>query len=579
MMFRPIAMLCGLLLTPPVFAAPQGLFDVYQENREQGIANLITPDLLLVSYSLVRQQLNQQTEAHLLIPAFGTLVKDLHEEVTAGKKDAVGKLGRDYLSLLRALLDGTPLHTPSPALQQEWNLVQQAGGIALSPLWGIQLDYSQFKPRGRYTLSENLQHYFVAYRYASSVNLFIQPSLATAVSPEKAAQFSELAVRLSQLLHKNVALKKSFAQLRAASDWEYGVPGDLNADDIPLALKDENKPARYAAALLRYAQQNHKLPQVIDVPIDTSKLAANEKLAEVALGWRLVPSRLNADSLATQAVLYPQTQQFLNPCGTIACTHGWSVSQLDGRAAKGYVSGLEIMGWLGSDSARYLSQRQGDQAFVGYAAAEQRAKIWLQNTPDLSGAQMQFMRTVFGQSTATPTRQLNSLLGFWTWQRNINALYAKQPTSIGSKGLNGGKVVERKGAQLLGSTAFYQAFADLLKQQQPHGERATWQALADISTQLAKLAAQSALSSEDEAFLNGLDERLLGLTKVKDQPIVIDVQSNPADQQVVEEAIGLPEVEQRGGARGAWFSHYEFKRPLNARLTHEEWRKQLQRAE
>lgn len=579
MMFRPVTVLCGLLFAPLVLAAPQGLFDVYQDNREQGIANLITPDLLLVSYSLVRQQLNQQTEAKIIIPAFAGLIKGLHEKVADSKNDAVGKLGHDYLNLLEALLNGTPLYKPSPALQQEWNLIQQAGGIAVSPLWGIQLDYSQFKPRGRYTLSEALQHFFVAYRYASSVNLFITPSLATAVSPEKAAQFSELAVRLSQLLHKNAGLKKSFEQLRAATDWEYGAAGDLNANDVPLALKEESNPAKYGAALLRYAQQNHKLPQVIDVPIDTNKLAATEKLAEVAVGWRLIPGTLNADSLATQAVLYPQTQQYLNPCGTIACVNGWSVSQLDGRAAKGYVSSLEIMGWLGSSTARYLSQRQGDQAFAGYAAAEQRAQSWLKNTADLSGAQMQFMRSVFGQAAPSPTRQLNSLLGFWTWQRNINALYAKQPTAVGSKGLNGSKPAERKGAQLLGSAAFYQAFGQLLQQQQSHGDAATWQALADISAQLAKLAAQTSLSSEDEAYLNALDERLLTLTKIKDQPIVIDIQSNPADQQVVEEAIGLPEIERVGTARGAWFSHYEFKRPLNARLTHEEWRKQLKRAE
>lgn len=579
MMFRPVVMLCGVLCAPLVYAAPQGLFDVYQENREQGIANLITPDLLLVSYSLLRQQLNQQTEAKIIIPAFSELVKGLHDKVASGKSDAVGKLGHDYLNLLQALLSGAPPNKPSPALQQEWTLVQQAGGIAVSPLWGTQIDYSQFKPRGRYTLSEALQHFFVAYRYASSVNLFIQPSLATAVSPEKAAQFSELAVRLSQLLHKNTALKKSFEQLRAAMDWEYGAPGDLNANDVPLALKEEKNPEKYGAALLNYARKNNKLPQIIDTPIDTKKLAANEKLAEVAVGWRLLPGTLNADSLATQAVLYPQTQQYLNPCGTIACVNAWSVSQLDGRAAKGYVSSLEIMGWLGSDSARYLSQRQGDQAFAGYAAAEQRAKTWLQGTQDLSGTQMQFMRTVFAQVAPSPTRQLNSLLGFWTWQRNINALYAKQPTAVGSKGLNGGKAAERKGAQLLGGATFYQAFSQLLKQQQTHGNADAWQALSDISTQLAKLAAQPALSSKDEAYLNALDERLLTLTKVKDQPIVIDIQSNPADQQVVEEAIGLPEIERLGTARGAWFSHYEFKRPLNARLTHEEWRKQLKRAE
>lgn len=107
MMFRPVAVLCGLLFAPLTLAAPQGLFDVYQENREQGIANLITPDLLLVSYSLLRQQLNQQTEAKVVIPAFTSLINGLRDKVSDGKNDKVGKLGADYLNLLQALLNGT----------------------------------------------------------------------------------------------------------------------------------------------------------------------------------------------------------------------------------------------------------------------------------------------------------------------------------------------------------------------------------------------------------------------------------------------------------------------------------------
>jgi hypothetical protein len=192
---------------------------------------------------------------------------------------------------------------------------------------------------------------------------------------------------------------------------------------------------------------------------------------------------------------------------------------------------------------------------------------------------MQFMRTVFSQKATAPTRQLTGMLGFWTWQRNINALYAKQPSAVGSKGLGGDKPAPRKGAQVLGGAAFYQALAQLAQQHQTRADGAVWQSFGEAAAQLAKLADKTVLNSEDEAYLNDLDQRLLTLTKAKDQPIVIDVQTNPADKLVVEEAIGLPDIEKQGEARGAWFSHIEFKRAMNARLTHEEWRKQLKRGE
>lgn len=578
MMFRPVFTLLCLLSSPLVIAAPMGLFDVYQENRDQGVANLITPDLLLVSYSLLRQQLNQQSESKVIIPEFKLFISELQKKVSSSKNDEVGKLGRDYLTLLQAMQTGTLSAKATPVLQKEWALVQQAAGVAVSPLWGTTLDYSQFRPRGRYTLSKELEHFFVAYRYASTVNFFVQSSLATGISPEKAKQLNTLAVRLSQLVEKNPAVKSHFDKLNQA--WEYGVAGDLSVSDVSLALKDVKNADEYATALLNYARQNNKLPQVIDFPVDTSKLTAQEKLPEVAAGWRLISGTLNLDSMATQAVLYPNTQQFINPCGTIECVpQPWSASPLDGRLAKGYVSGMEVMAWLGSDTARYISQRNGDSAYSGYTQAGLQAQKLLHGGQDLSGAQMQFMRTVFSQKAAVPSRQLTGMLGFWTWQRNINALYAKQPSAVGSKGLGGDKPAARKGAQLLGGAAFYQALGQLAQQHQTRTEGATWQAFVDIAAQLAKLAEQSSLSSDDEHYLNELDQRLLTLTKTKDQPIVMDVQTNPADKLVVEEATGLPEIEKQGDARGAWLTHYEFKRAMNARLTHEEWRKQLKRGE
>lgn len=581
MMFRPIyAMLCVALLPISAYAetpAPQGLFDVYQQNRELSLPNLVTPDLLLVSYSLLRQQLNQKAEAKIVMPEFAALLNGLQKKLAADKNDAINQLGRDYLTLLQALQTGE-LGKKAPAhLQREWELIQQAAGVAESPVWGIPLDYSQFKPRGRYTMSESLQHFFTAYRYANSVNFFVQPSLATGVSPEKAQQMTQLAVRISQIINKNPFLKQHFDSLSQASHWEYGAAGDLSVLDVPLALKDVKESNQYGAALLAYAKKTNKLPQVFDFPVDTGKLDQTQKIAEVAVGWRLIPGTLNPDAMATQAVLYPNTQQFINPCGTITCVQPWTLSRLDGVPAKGYVSGMEVMSWLGSDAARGISQRDGNHLYAGYTEASKQAQDLLLNDPNLSGVQMQFMRQVFTQKGTTSSRQLTSMLGFWTWQRNINALYAKQPASAGSKNIGSEQAAARSGAKLLGGGDFYRALSQLVQQHQTHLDGEVWQQFAEITTHLALIADKpdNTLSEEDVSYLNSLDQTLLALTKSKDAPIVIDIQTNPADKLVVEEAIGLPEIDTQGTARGAWFSHYEFKHPMSDRLTHEVWRKQV----
>ena len=55
---------------PAPAAMTPGLFDLYQDNRTHGIPNLITPDLLLVSYSLIREQSASRTEKQQLVPLF-----------------------------------------------------------------------------------------------------------------------------------------------------------------------------------------------------------------------------------------------------------------------------------------------------------------------------------------------------------------------------------------------------------------------------------------------------------------------------------------------------------------------------
>jgi hypothetical protein len=86
---------------------------------------------------------------------------------------------------------------------------------------------------------------------------------------------------------------------------------------------------------------------------------------------------------------------------------------------------------------------------------------------------------------------------------------------------------------------------------------------------------ENPLSAKDQAFLNNLDQQLLKLTKNKDQPIVVDIHTNPASQEVVQEGIGFAQIVSRDKARGALFTHYEFKQPLQERLDNDQWLTQL----
>jgi len=570
-----------LALSASVQAAQKieaGLFDVYQSNRELGRPNLVTPDLLLASYGLIRQHQNTQIEFQILIPELKALAAGLQTKLASARGGETEALARDYAMLLQGLMAGALPEKASEVLSKEWQLIQQAGGLAESPLWGTTLDYSQFKPRGRYTQSEDLQRYFVAYRYASTVNFFVAPSKATGISDAKAKQLSQVAIYLSRLIKQDADLLKHYEKIQSALTWEYGQSGDLGVRDVEAATHDFKRASLKGEVLLEYAIKNDKLPKIIDLPVDASKLGKDEKLVQVALGWRLLPGSQSANGVAMQTVLYPSTGAFINPCGSIQCLQPWTMTLIEGKPAKGYVSAYEIMGWQGSVQAKSAMQHRGDDAFEGYATASDKAQSILQSDKGLGGAQNAFMREVFAETPDAAGRQLTGMLGFWTWQQSINMLYAKQVMTPASKSLSLNQPPARKGAVLAGSQGMYAALAKLAHQHDAQTKDPVWSRFAEISQHLADMAkakSDAPLSDEDEAYLNELDTTLLALTKGKDSPIVVDVQTNPLDKLVVEEALGLPDIQEVNNARGAWFRHYEFKQDMGARLTNEEWRKQL----
>ena len=43
-------------------------------------------------------------------------------------------------------------------------------------MWGQVIDYSQFKPRGRYNRTPEMQDFFRAFRYAGAVLFAVKPS-------------------------------------------------------------------------------------------------------------------------------------------------------------------------------------------------------------------------------------------------------------------------------------------------------------------------------------------------------------------------------------------------------------------
>ena len=107
-----------------------------------------------------------------------------------------------------------------------------------------------------------------------------------------------------------------------------------------------------------------------------------------------------------------------------------------------------------------------------------------------------------------------------------------------------------------------------------------WQKFAGYCQKLARLSQVRAygvdLNGEQIDFLNSIDQRFGELTGAGDRPIVIDVHSDPNNEQVVQQAVGQPKIVVIDDLRGARMSFHQFKHPMRSRMTDQEWQRSLE---
>src|SRR5262249_52264410 len=149
---------------------------------------------------------------------------------------------------------------------------------------------------------------------------------------------------------------------------------------------------------------------------------------------------------------------------------------------------------------------------------------------------------------------------FWTQDRYMSILYAKQSYTAVAKGM--ALAADRPGAWIDPRPDTFQALATLadtvaVKISSP--ELATFAKYARRCASIAAMAARSTpLSKADNDYLNSLDQSLRELTGRKDTPVVVDVHSDANSGMVLEEATGFASGAEHGKARGGRFTHYEF---------------------
>jgi hypothetical protein len=497
-------------------------------------------------------------------------------------------------------------------------------------------DYSQYVPRGHYTQSAILKSYFKTMMWYGRMAFLLKGGPDALIAEEDAEiatiQASLISVELPSVRVNDYTAKDIWDRIYAVTAFFVGTADDLTPYEYLTALKkvfggnltpdqlaDETRMLELKAELAQ--MRNPEIYGgsgvcVILPPVTKEKLY--ECLAKTKgmrfMGQRFVPDSYMFQNLVTPAVgMYTGTG---NP---------FTLKMTMLGPARCFPRGLDVMAVLGSDRAYEILKREGDTEYQGKDTSyDQQLKqlkdqfaafteeewhrnlywSWLYALKPLL-AEFSKVYPAFMQTEAWQDKELNTALASWAELRHDTILYAKQSYT---PRLTSAPAPPPPPKPLLGYIEpvpeFYARMLDLTRMtreglsrlgalsQEEDNRLASLESILDRSLSIAinELEGKE-LTQDDYDFIrdfgNNLENIIVGVeAEGKETTIVADVHTDTnAPEEVLEEGVGyvnlilvaykVPDGRIIVGASPT-LSYYEFKQPINNRLTDEQWKQMLE---
>jgi hypothetical protein len=619
----------GFVVSPGV---EKEFFTVYEKSRYANVPIFVTSDSLLHVYHLLFDKTLRTAERSYFIP----LLRDLNAALLAQTDSQYQALKSTtwedaarrtvaFVGVGSELLDPS-VQVPAYAadlVDAEVALIESAAGTLPSPIFpGLPFgeDYTQYIPRGHYTLTDDLKAYFTSMMWYGRMTFRLKTDDAEVGRAEtRSALLLVQALRTAQVGDRPAL--EAWADLYNPTVFFVGRSDDLTAFQYTgvmdavygagatvTALADDAK-------LDQFIEEANKLPppRILGIVI-----ADTQDVEETTKGLRFMGQRFVPDAYILRELVYR------------------NVGTQDQR--RGLPKGLDLLAAMGSERAYQILDQEGDTAYQNYP--QQMAKVqkwvtglstadwtetlynsWLYSFQPLLSVPAQGYPT-FMQSPAWVDKQLHTVLGSWAELKHDTILYAKQ--SYAEMGEGGGPPEPVKPKNYVEPVPEFYARLVALTAMTREGlgsrglladdDSASLQRLEELAGAFQAMAEKELrnepLSEEEESmirFYGGDLEHLTmaaafnpeqeaggpsGHTYMEEEPqaaVIADVATDPAGTPtVLEEAVGrvdeihavVPVVEADGTtvlevAKGAVFSYYEFPWPASDRLTDEKWRQML----
>lgn len=582
-------------------------FSVYETNRYNLDPNFVTVDSLMHTYHLYYQYLQKNTERSRLAACVQDMSKQLLatsaeqlKELEGTEWEEAAKRNTAFFAVGASLQDpNTEVPTAvANVVSTELKSIRAHDGIAMSPLLGDEVDYSQYIVRGYYEGDDTLEAYFRTMMWYGQLNF-----------TQKDEDLDRSALLMTMAL-KDDALK-NWEAVYAVTSFFAGASDDSGYYEYKPILDvayGTDVTTKDLVGNDKAWQHFHNLTKAMPAPQINSVPRTQEEQADedATKGFRLMGQRFTFDEMIFTRLTTP------------------NVGKNSSGKTRTLPMALDVPASLGSDEALDITKAEGAADFEGYEQNVRDLREQLANESDprwsssLYGQWLYTLNPLLGnkregypafmQSTQWARKDLLSYLGSYTELKHDTVLYSKQmmaemggdiPKDKDDRGyVEPEPVVFKRLANLTASTrdglANYKLLAD--------EDAQNLDKLEQLASQLATIASKELageLPSDDEFELirsyGGQlehfwqeayrDEAKSKRLTVQEYPaaIVTDVATDASNGAVLELGTGrtmtiyavVPVDGKLRIATGTVYSYYEFEQPLSNRLTDSSWRQML----
>ena len=424
----------GVVVSPGV---EKEFFTVYEKARYANVPIFVTSDSLLHSYHLIFDKVLRTAERDAFIPLLRELNAAMLATTDAQYQALRGTAWEEAaLHSVAFIGAGSRLLDPAAAVPAyaealvtaEVAQIEAAASIQPSPIFpGLENgeDYTQYIPRGHYTLSEELKSYFKSMMWYGRLTFRLKsnnPDVGRAET--RSALLLVHALQTTQLSSGMSALD-AWLDLYNPTAFMVGRSDDLTAFQYIDVINTVYGAGADLATIADEARLETFIASANELPpprILGLVIAVSDDEALVTKGFRFMGQRFVPDAYIFRELIYRNVGTQQNP--------------------RMLPNGLDVMAAMGSERAYTLLDELGATAYANYPEQMAKMRAWtgglseeewnetlyngwlytLQALLPVPGeGYPQFMR-----SNAWLDKQLSTSLGSWAELKHDTILYAKQ---------------------------------------------------------------------------------------------------------------------------------------------------------